>query len=500
MTIEELRKKIRCGETSRVQFKQQFTTQKEIAADMVAFANCEGGELLFGVEDKTGMILGLDYDAIQQTSRELGNTANEQVRPTIYIQTDVLELDGKMILVATVQRGRNKPYKDLAGHIWVKQGADKRRVTENSELLSLFQDSGEYHADEGSVNDTSAKDIDTLALDRFFERVYGKPMTEFDVPQEQLLHNLHITDSKGRLTTAGLLFFGRKPQQFKPMFVIKAVWFYGNSIAGTAYRDSRDIEGTIPEMFEQAMMWLKSCLRRTQNGQSFNSIGQLEIPETVLEELLQNSLVHIDLLKTAAIRLMVFDDRVEIVNPGCVMGGHTIDEIKLGNSYARNPLMANFCSKTMPYRGLGSGIPRVLAEDSQVEFIDSKEGNQFTVRIRRPLAASEAGSDGEKATGSRQDVVDNVVRDGGDVVEKRNDVVEKEEGVVGEAANDVEKGVDHRIIDMLRTTPKLSAQQLAKTIGLSARQTQRVLARLTADGALRHVGPAKGGEWEILIK
>ena len=113
--------------------------------------------------------------------------------------------------------------------------------------------------------------------------------------------------------------------------------------------------------------------------------------------LLQNALVHIDLLKTAAIRLMVFDDRVEIVNPGCVMGGHTIDEVKLGNSYARNPLMANFCAKTMPYRGLGSGIPRVLAEDSHVEFIDSKEGNQFTVRVNRPLAALEAGSNTEKA-------------------------------------------------------------------------------------------------------
>jgi hypothetical protein len=56
-------------------------------------------------------------------------------------------------------------------------------------------------------------------------------------------------------------------------------------------------------------------------------------------------------------------------------------EVKVGNSYARNPLMANFCSKTIPYRGLGSGIPRVLAVDSHVEFIDSKEGNQFTVRI-----------------------------------------------------------------------------------------------------------------------
>lgn len=105
-----------------------------------------------------------------------------------------------------------------------------------------------------------------------------------------------------------------------------------------------------------------------------------------MEELLQNALVHADLLKTAAIRLLVFDDRVEIINPGCIMGGHSIEEMMLGNSFARNPLMANFCAKTMSYRGLGSGIPRVLSEDSHVKFIDSKDGNQFTVCIYRVLA------------------------------------------------------------------------------------------------------------------
>ena len=115
-------------------------------------------------------------------------------------------------------------------------------------------------------------------------------------------------------------------------------------------------------------------------------MGKLEIPETVLEELLQNALVHADLLKTAAIRLLVFDNRVEIINPGCIMGGHSIEEVMLCNSFARNPLMANFCAKTMPYRGLGSGIPRVLSEDSHVKFIDSKDGNLFTVCIYRVLA------------------------------------------------------------------------------------------------------------------
>lgn len=132
MDTEDLKDTIKCGETTTMQFKQKFTTQKEIAKEMIAFANTKGGRIFFGVKDKTGEVIGLSYEEIQAASSELGNTANEQVRPTIYIETDVLKIDGKHVLVCTVEQGKNKPYKNLTGEIWVKQGTDKRRITENS--------------------------------------------------------------------------------------------------------------------------------------------------------------------------------------------------------------------------------------------------------------------------------------------------------------------------------------------------------------------------------
>ena len=288
-----------------------------------------------------------------------------------------------MILVVTIQEGKDKPYKTLSGNIWVKQSADKRRVTDNAEILSLFQQSGSYHPDEAGVPNTSYKDLDTQALDRYFENIYRKPMSDFDLPQDQLLQSMHITDAQGRLTTAGLLFFGRTPQQFMPVFVIKAVWFYGNNIAGTEYKDSRDIEGTIPEMYEQGIRWLESCLRRTQDGQSFNSVGKLEISETVLEELLQNALVHIDLLKTAAIRLLVFDDRVEIVSPGKLPNTLTVEDIKYGNPVIRNNQLVSYSSHALPFSGLGSGIKRALVEEPDMELINDVEGEQFKVVFKR---------------------------------------------------------------------------------------------------------------------
>lgn len=205
---------IRHGETSRVQFKLRFTTQKEIAREMAAFANCEGGVIIFGVEDKTGSVSGLSYSEIQETSRELANAANEQVKPQVYITTDVADTDGGMVLICRIPEGRSKPYKDIGGTIWIKQGADKRRVTENSEILGLFQNSDAYKADLTGIPETSVSDLDTLALNGFFENVYHRKISEFGVAPDKLLRAARITDKEGRLTAAGLLFFGSYPQLY----------------------------------------------------------------------------------------------------------------------------------------------------------------------------------------------------------------------------------------------------------------------------------------------
>ena len=178
MTQEELKDIARCGETTTIQFKELFAGQKEIAKEMVAFANTLGGQIFFGIKDKTGELVGLSYDEIQTISRELGNAANEQVRPTIYINTDVVRADGKHFLVCTVAQGKNKPYKNLNGEIWVKQGADKRRITENSEILALFQDSGSYQADAAGVTDTNFNDLDRYALNDYLKKVYALPQND----------------------------------------------------------------------------------------------------------------------------------------------------------------------------------------------------------------------------------------------------------------------------------------------------------------------------------
>ena len=478
MNAEELKEICLCGETTTVQFKREFTTAKKMAEEMVAMANSRGGSILIGVDDKTGEIMGLGYSALQETSRELGTTANDMVKPTIFIETEVVRIEEKHIIVCTVKEGKNKPYKTIDGTIWVKQGADKRRITENSEILSLFQTSGTYQPDLQPIQGSSIRDIDTLALDRFFDSVYHKDINAFDVPADRVLKNIHITDENGQLTTAGMMFFGRNPQQWCPSFAIKAVWFFGSSIAGTSYHDSRDIEGTIPEMFDQAMMWLKSCLKRSQEGQSFNSIGELEVPEVVLEELLQNALVHLDLLKPAAIRLLVFDDRIEIINPGCLPGNQTIDDVKFGNSFIRNKTLAGFGVKTMPYRGLGSGIPRVMAENCHVDFVDNKDGNQFTACIWRTTQKAE-----------------NTTQKAENTTQKRGNTTQKAENTTQKKLTDVQK----KILEYLESHALATRKEIADEIGnVTEDGVKFILVKLQRVGLLKRVGGRKFGHWEVI--
>lgn len=251
MSEQELIELCSIGESTTVQYKLEFTTQKQIAEELVAFSNTRGGIIVFGAEDKTGKMVGLTYEQVQYTSRELGNTASDFVRPVIYIETETVKHDGMLYVVAYVKNGVSKPYKDLSGNIWIKQSSDKRRVTENTEIRRLLQNSHQYQVDAEGVENSSEKDIDTKALDDYFSHVYNKSIEDFKIPRKSVLRNAHVIDDLGRMTVAGLMFFAKDPQLFRPQHCIKAVWFYGNQFIARIWRTNQKDESTTQKANEE---------------------------------------------------------------------------------------------------------------------------------------------------------------------------------------------------------------------------------------------------------
>ena len=491
MTEDTFKDLCLCGETTKVQFKEAFTSQKEIAKEMIAFANSKGGVILFGVEDKSGKLVGLSYDEIQVISRELGNAANEQVRPTIYIDTEVVRMDEKHFLICSIEEGKNKPYKNLNGEIWVKQGADKRRITENAEILSLFQDSGSYQPDAAGVNGTTFDDLDRYAIDDYLQKVYATTLDGFGGKAEQVLKNIHVLNHNGVPTLAGYLFFGKHPEYNCPTCMVKAVSFFGNDLAGTQYRDTKEILGNMPQLYDKSMAFLKANLHNVQEeGASFNTVGKLEIAEEVLEEVIQNALVHRDLLRSAPIRILIFDNRVEIISPGALAGGLTEDDIRNGKTYQRNPYMATFATNALHYKGIGSGIVRILAEYPDIQLDNDDSAKEFKVTVWR--AKSKDGSTTQKSEIATQK-------------ESLKDIgaTQKDESTTQKSESATQKDLDatqKKVLEFFKSNPKGTRVEAANALGdITEDGVKFVIGKLQQKGLLKRVGGRKHGEWQVLI-
>ena len=386
MQTDELIEALSRGEDSRHQFKSDFSNGDSLAAEIVAFSNTAGGRIFIGAHDD-GSVRGLAASDVARLHQLLSNAASQNVRPPVNPLTEIIAHPDGSVMVVDIPPGASKPYMDKAGAIWVKSGADKRRATSREEIQRIFQQGGLLHADETLIPSMTLADVNVSLLDQYLEKVVGETFDQQGIPLARVLENMNLAQS-GILNLAGALLFARHPEAKLPAFIVKAVAFPGTDIHDAIYLESRDLTGPLPEIFEQGMRFLTGNTRTLQNGRSVNSLGEPEVPRIVWEELLANALIHRDYFITAPVRVLVFADRVEIISPGHLPNNLTIANIKAGNSNIRNPVLASFAAKLLPYRGLGSGLLRALRAYPAIELIDDREGNLFKAIVTRAATPS----------------------------------------------------------------------------------------------------------------
>ena len=317
------------------------------------------------------------------------------------------EVEDGNLVVATVKEGLNKPYHDNKGIVWVKNGADKRKVFDNAELAEMMTDCGSFAPDEAGVRDATVNDLDATTIKQFlgnrFERVLEKKGLTGDAFNEasldmicsaiakghdceKILRNLRFIRPDGSLTVAAMLLFGKYTQRWMPMMTAKCICFAGNSVGSKVFRDKvndADMEGNLLHQYDTIMDFFTRNLHNVQVGEEFNSMGKLEIPYTSLVEFTVNSLVHRSLNMKAPVRIFIFDNRVEIHSPGALPNGLTIDDIKAGTSMPRNMFLFNNAIYLLPYTGVGSGITRALDEDINVTFMNNDKAQEFVITVWR---------------------------------------------------------------------------------------------------------------------
>ena len=221
-----------------MQFKERILDRYDIGCEMAALSNSHGGRIVVGVKDKTGDLNPLSYVEVQETVNLLSDIASENVVPSILIEVDSVEVDGGSLVIAVIKEGTNKPYHDNKGIVWVKNGADKRKVFDNNELAEMMTGCGTFAPDEAVVKDARLVDLDKNTIKTFLGNRFGKVLANKglvgDAFEEstldevcsaianghdcgRILRNLHLVRSDGKVTIAAMLLLGKYTQRWLPV-------------------------------------------------------------------------------------------------------------------------------------------------------------------------------------------------------------------------------------------------------------------------------------------
>ena len=412
MTFEEILRLRDMAEQTSVQFKERLTkeSKSEVAAEMVAMSNTRGGKIIIGVDDKTGRVNPLSYAETQDTTELLGNLATQNVIPSILLDIINVPAEGGVLVVATIKQGLNKPYHDNNGVVWVKQGADKRKVFDNAELIAMLADNGQMHPDALPVRGTTIKDLNMAVVKEYLAKRFALVLSLQNLSVEELhkmsaeevakaigaeqtveniLKNVGLILSDGTLTVAAVVLMGEYPQRWLPVFTARCISYIGNSIGGSEFRDKSgsDADGNAVHLYKYIMTFLMRNLRRKQVEADFNSPGELEVSTTTLSEVVVNCILHRSYAASAPLRIFIFDNRIEIHSPGLLPQGITVEDATHGVSSPRNELLFSNGIHLLPYTGAGSGLTRAKFYTPDIKFENDERLKEFVVTIWRDSAA-----------------------------------------------------------------------------------------------------------------
>ena len=420
MTLEEILRLRDMAEHTGVQFKERVTKENksEVAAEMVAMSNTRGGMLVVGIDDKTGRLNPLSYKETQEVTALLGNLATDNVIPGILVDIVNVQAEGGTLVVATIKQGLNKPYHDNNGVVWVKQGADKRKVFDNSELIAMLADNGQMHPDTLPVRGTSVSDLNMDVVKEYLAKRFAPVFSLQNISADELhkmsadevakaigaeqtveniLKNVGLILPDGTLTVAAVVLMGEYPQRWLPVFTARCISYIGNSMGGSEFRDKSgsDADGNAVHLYKFIMTFLMRNLRRKQVEADFNSPGELEVSTTTLSEVVVNCILHRSYAADSPLRIFIFDNRIEIHSPGLLPQGITVEDATHGVSVPRNKLLFSNGIHLLPYTGAGSGLTRAQLYTPNIKFENDERLKEFVVTIWRDNGVNYGGVDGE---------------------------------------------------------------------------------------------------------
>ena len=479
------------GETTVYGKKQMLETKrpKSWLKSVSAFANGEGGTLIFGISDDD-QIVGL-ADA-ESDAEKISEEIKTKLDPVPVVNLEYKEIDGKKLILLHVYPGQETPYY----YIGDKQRLAFVRIGNESVTADRIQLKALVLKGSGRTYDSLPSNyrFEDMAFSKLRSVHYKRLQRSFD---DSEFVSWGIIDENGNLTNAGALLADESPIRQSRIFCTRWNGLDMTSGLGEAI-DDVELEGCVISQLQDAVSFVRNNSHKKWWKENDYREELPDYPERAVTEAIANAIIHRDYLQMGSeIHIDMYNDRLEIYSPGGMMDGRLIQQLNplTVPSKRRNPLLADFFSRLGLMERRGSGMKKIIDSYKRFEGLHNFHAPKFLSNASEfhvTLWNLNYGNEiiGEITTGGTPLIQE---------FAKGNDEVFVKEFVKGPSkfAKEFIKA-SRQIYKLISQNPQINAVQMADSMGLSARQVQKYLKRLQESGKITRVGGRKMGEWKII--
>lgn len=408
MLLAEFLELVRNGESSGVEFKRDDVKPEDLAKELCALANLEGGHVLLGVEDDR-TISGLTRPERDAEEWVMNVCRGDHLRPPVIPYWETIPVDDRVLGVVSLPADLpDKPYKAKRGRAWqvfIRRGSVSVDASREEEAR-LYQSSGLLPYDLRPVGGTSLDDLDLRRL-----RAYFGFVREQEAPKERddwellLLNTDFMIEDRGRRigTVGGILLFGLNPNRWLPQAGITAIAYEGSERDYATREDARlrapivpllEAGGEVEDrgLIDQAIEFVNRNITHTAELEGGRRHDRAAYPPEAVREAVVNAVAHRDYtIAVTDIEVAVFADRLEIVSPGRLPNTVTVEKMRTGYRATRNELIKEVLRDYRYVDARGLGVPRKIVRlMHEVNGTDPdliEEADRFVVRLWRGAAS-----------------------------------------------------------------------------------------------------------------
>lgn len=342
-------------ESKTLEYKRDSSSLDSILKTIVAFANTAGGILLIGVQDDH-VICGLSNAA--KVQEQVASAVSDRIRPQISPEFSIIEVEDKTILAIQVEH-LPVPYfladKGEDKGVYIRLG-NSNRLASKEAIAEMKRARHQPFFDSAPCDKTMEEDLDKALI----QKTFAKHDRIIDTAK---LRSIGILVQQGKrllASNAGIILFGNKQarQTYFPFAEVRCARFAGTTRA--EFIDRLEIEGSILAAIDEVPKFIR---RNTKMAGKFGAMRRRDIPEYPtdgIREALTNALVHANYeLSGMRIFVAIYDDKLEIQNPGAMPPGMDIEQFKAGVSRIRNPVIARVFGELELVEEWGSGYKRI---------------------------------------------------------------------------------------------------------------------------------------------